>query len=74
MQNTDRVWQLVEAHQDDLIGLSDRVWGMPELNFREKRSAAERLGREADVTAAEHTIPGLLTAIEDYYRRAEISA
>ena len=41
MQNTDRIWQIVEAHQDDFIGLSDRVWGMPELNFQEKRSAAE---------------------------------
>lgn len=41
MQNSDRIWQLVEAHQDDLIGLSDRVWEMPELNFQEVRSAAE---------------------------------
>lgn len=41
MQNTPRIWQLVDAHQDDLIALSDRVWGMPELNFQEARSAAE---------------------------------
>ena len=41
MQNTDRIWQMVEAHQDDFIGLSDRVWGMPELNFQERRSVAE---------------------------------
>src|SRR5947209_3658082 len=43
MQNTDRIWQLVETHQDDLIGLSDRVWTMPELNFKESRSAAEHV-------------------------------
>ena len=41
MQNTDRVWQIVEQHQQDFIALSDRVWGMPELNFQERRSAAE---------------------------------
>ena len=41
MQNTPRIWQLVDRHQDDLIGLSDRVWGMPELNFQEARSAVE---------------------------------
>ncbi len=41
MQNTDRIWQLVDTHQDDLVALSDRVWGMPELNFHERRSAAE---------------------------------
>lgn len=41
MQNTPRIWQLVDRHQIDLIGLSDRVWGMPELNFQEARSAVE---------------------------------
>ena len=41
MQNTDRIWQIVDAHQDEFIALSDRVWGMPELNFQEQRSAAE---------------------------------
>ena len=41
MQNTDRIWQIVERHQDAFVGLSDRVWAMPELNFQERRSAAE---------------------------------
>ena len=41
MQNTDEIWRLVDAKQDAFIGLSDRVWGMPELNFQEHRSAAE---------------------------------
>jgi aminobenzoyl-glutamate utilization protein B len=48
MQNTDRIWQIVETHQDDLIGLADRVWGMPELNFREARSAAEHVAMLRD--------------------------
>ncbi len=41
MRNTADVWRHVEAKQDGFIGLSDRIWGMPELNFKETRSAAE---------------------------------
>ncbi len=41
MHNTEQIWRLVEARQDALIGLSDRIWGMPELNFQETRSARE---------------------------------
>ena len=64
MQNTDRVWQLVEAHQDDLIGLSDRVWGMPELNFQERQSAAEHLAmlREKGFRVTEG-VAGIPTAV-----------
>jgi aminobenzoyl-glutamate utilization protein B len=35
------VWRLVDAKRDLLIALSDRVWGMPELAYGERRSAAE---------------------------------
>ncbi|MGI4951643.1 MAG: M20 family metallopeptidase [Janthinobacterium lividum] len=48
MQNTDRIWQLVDNHQDAFIGLSDRVWAMPELNFQERRSAAEHVAMLQD--------------------------
>ena len=41
MENTEPIWRLVEAKQDAFIALSDRIWEMPELNFRETRSAAE---------------------------------
>ncbi len=41
MQNTDEIWRLVEAKQDGFIGLSDRIWEMPELNFQETSSARE---------------------------------
>ncbi len=41
MRNTDEIWRLVDAKQEAFIGLSDRVWAMPELNFQETRSAAE---------------------------------
>src|SRR5215470_16253906 len=41
MDHEDDVWRLVEAKRDLLIALSDRVWGMPELAYAERRSAAE---------------------------------
>lgn len=41
MRNEAAVWQRVEEHAPDLIGLSDRVWGMPETLYAEYRSAAE---------------------------------
>ncbi len=64
MQNTDRIWQIVETHQDDLIGLSDRVWTMPELNFQESRSAAEHVAmlREKGFRVTEGVV-GIPTAV-----------
>jgi aminobenzoyl-glutamate utilization protein B len=41
MQNSEEIWQLVEARRDAFTALSDRVWEMPELNYGEFRSAAE---------------------------------
>ena len=41
MQNAEPIWRHVEAHQEDLIGLSDRVWAMPETLYAEYRSCAE---------------------------------
>jgi aminobenzoyl-glutamate utilization protein B len=40
MRNTDDVWRLVEAKEEDFFDLSDRIWGTPELNYQEQRSAA----------------------------------
>ena len=64
MQNTDRVWQIVEDRQEAFIGLSDRVWGMPELNFQEKRSAAEHVAmlHEAGFRVTEG-LAGIPTAV-----------
>ena len=41
MRNSDEIWSLVEARRDEFYALSDRVWGMPELNYHEFRSSAE---------------------------------
>jgi len=41
MQNTEDIWRLVEAKGEGFIGLSDRIWGMPELAYLEQKSCAE---------------------------------
>jgi len=41
MQNTDIIWDKVEVHKADLIGLSDRVFDMPETLYNEYKSVAE---------------------------------
>ena len=64
MQNTDRIWQLVDQHGEAFIALSDRVWGMPELNFQETRSAAEHVAMlEAQGFRVETGVAGIPTAV-----------
>ncbi|MDB5370276.1 MAG: hipO [Roseomonas sp.] len=41
MQNSDDIWRRVEQKRPRFSELSDRIWGMPELNYAEHRSAAE---------------------------------
>ncbi len=41
MQNSKKIWQLVDQRKDDYEALSDRVWGMPEIAYTEYRSVAE---------------------------------
>ena len=41
MWNTEEIWRLVDAKQDDFIALSDRVWEIPELCYGEFKSCAE---------------------------------
>ena len=43
MQNTERIWSLVEAKRGPFQALADRVWGMPEIAYTEYRSVAEHL-------------------------------
>ncbi len=43
MQNTERIWTLVEAKREPFQELADRVWGMPEIAYTEYRSVAEHL-------------------------------
>jgi aminobenzoyl-glutamate utilization protein B len=64
MQNTDEIWRLVDARQDDFIALSDRVWGMPELCYSELRSCAEHTAMlEAQGFRVTRDVAGIPTAV-----------
>jgi aminobenzoyl-glutamate utilization protein B len=41
MQNSEKIWQLVDARKDAYEALSDRIWEMPEICYTEYRSVAE---------------------------------
>src|SRR5262245_28662668 len=41
MQNTEKIWRLVDARKDAYEALSDRVWEVPEICYTEYRSVAE---------------------------------
>src|SRR5215467_7685950 len=43
MDNSEQIWRLVDAKKDPFEALSDRIWGMPELQYAEHRSVAEHL-------------------------------
>jgi len=43
MDNRNDLWRHVDANKERLIALSDRVWGMPEVCYTEKRSVAEHI-------------------------------
>ena len=43
MNNSEQIWRLVDAKKDPFEALSDRLWGMPELQYAEHRSVAEHL-------------------------------
>src|ERR1700730_17982581 len=43
MDNTEEIWRLVDARKAAVEALSARIWGMPELQYAEKRSVAEHI-------------------------------
>jgi aminobenzoyl-glutamate utilization protein B len=64
VQNSEDIWRLVDAHQDDFIGLSDRIWGMPELCYAEVRSCAEHTAMlEAKGFRVTRDVAGIPTAV-----------
>ena len=64
MQNTSEIPALVERHQDDLIGLADRVWGMPETLYNEWQSCAEHTAMlRAKGFRVTENVAGLPTAV-----------
>ncbi|MBO0742883.1 MAG: amidohydrolase [Hyphomicrobiaceae bacterium] len=64
MQNSERIWQLVDARKDAYEALSDRVWGMPEICYTEYRSVAEhRAMLEEEGFRITENVAGIPTAI-----------
>jgi aminobenzoyl-glutamate utilization protein B len=64
MQNTDEIWRLIDAKQDDFIGLSDRVWETPELCYGEFQSCAEHTAMlKAQGFRVTENLAGIPTAV-----------
>jgi aminobenzoyl-glutamate utilization protein B len=64
MRNTEEIWRLVDAKQDDLIALSDRVWEIPELCYGEVKSCAEHTAMlEAQGFRVTRDVAGIPTAV-----------
>ena len=64
MRNTEEIWRLVDAHQDEFIALSDRVWETPELCYGEFQSCAEHTAMlEARGFRVTKNVAGIPTAV-----------
>src|SRR5690349_12414596 len=64
MDNTEEIWRLVDARKDAFEGLSDRIWGMPELQYAEKRSVAEHIKElEREGFRVTRELAGIPTAV-----------
>src|ERR1700751_6189853 len=64
MNNTEEIWRLVDARKDAFEGLSDRIWGMPELQYAEKRSVAEHIKElEREGFRVTRELAGIPTAV-----------
>ena len=64
MQNSEKIWELVDARKDAYEALSDRVWEIPEICYTEYRSVAEhrRMLEEEGFRITEN-LAGIPTAI-----------
>ena len=64
MQNTEKIWRLVDARKEAYEALSDRVWGMPEICYTEYRSVAEhRAMLEQEGFRITENVAGIPTAV-----------
>src|SRR5947209_19813099 len=64
MQNSEKIWRLVDARKDDYEALSDRLWGMPELCYGEYRSVAEhKVMLEREGFRITENVAGIPTAV-----------
>jgi aminobenzoyl-glutamate utilization protein B len=64
MKNSDEIWRLAEAKSSTFFAMSDRIWGTPELNYQEHRSAAEHVAMlEKEGFRVTTAVAGLPTAV-----------
>jgi aminobenzoyl-glutamate utilization protein B len=64
MQNSEKIWQLVDTRKEAYEALSDRVWGMPEIAYTEYRSMAEhRAMLEQEGFRITENLAGIPTAV-----------
>ena len=64
MQNSDAIWQHVEAKRERFTALADRVWGMPETCYMEVRSVAEHVAElKAQGFRVTENVAGIPTAV-----------
>ncbi|HVW56925.1 MAG TPA: M20 family metallopeptidase [Rhizobiaceae bacterium] len=62
--NQDRIWRLVEEKRGAFCAMSDRIWGTPELNYTEYRSAREHAAMlETEGFRVTNGVAGLPTAV-----------
>ncbi len=64
MQNTERIWSLVDAKREPFQALADRIWGMPEIAYTEYKSVAEHLATlKAEGFRVTESLAGIPTAV-----------
>ncbi|MEO9902595.1 M20 family metallopeptidase [Nisaea sp.] len=64
MSNAELIWDLVDEHREEFIGLADRVWGMPEICYTEYRSVEEhRKMLEQQGFRVTENVAGIPTAV-----------
>jgi len=64
MQNTDKVWTLVDAKSDEFIALADTIWDNPEIAYDEHQSTAEHTAMlERQGFRVTHNVAGIPTAV-----------
>jgi aminobenzoyl-glutamate utilization protein B len=64
MQNSEKIWQLVDDRKATYEALSDRVWEIPEIAYTEYRSVAEHRGMlEREGFRITENLAGIPTAI-----------
>ncbi len=64
MDNRRTVWRAIDQARDRFIALSDRLWGMPELCYLEKRSCEEHARQlETEGFRLRRNVAGIPTAL-----------